>query len=183
MTAVSGGYDADTVTAMTGALAGALHGERAFPSPWLDELECAEDLRSLGDRLLDLAVPSPSGGLGTTRDDRPAALTKDTATTLGRPLPRPTGAIESWSACLVVRSGTRWGRRPSSRACTRFAGATGSLVGNLMGAALGLAAVPADWLSGLDARPVVERIACDLAAALAMDSDDDNWDPNLYPPW
>ena len=54
LTAVSGGYDADTVAAMTGALVGALHGEGGFPSPWLDDLEYLEDLRSLGDRLLTL---------------------------------------------------------------------------------------------------------------------------------
>lgn len=58
LTAVSGGYDADTVAAMTGALVGALHGEDAFPAPWVEELEYAAELRRLADSLLDLARPS-----------------------------------------------------------------------------------------------------------------------------
>ena len=65
LTAVSGGYDADTVAAMTGALVGALHGEDVFPASWVDELEYAAELRRLADSLLALARPSLVAGDST----------------------------------------------------------------------------------------------------------------------
>ncbi|MEQ8842289.1 MAG: ADP-ribosylglycohydrolase family protein [Acidimicrobiales bacterium] len=49
--AVNGGYDADTVAAMTGAMAGAYHGETGLPDRWLDDLEAAGDIRAMADRL------------------------------------------------------------------------------------------------------------------------------------
>ncbi len=439
LTAVSGGYDADTVAALTGTLVGALHGEGGFPSPWLDELEYVEELRSLGDRLLALAVPSlppdrgappgdrpasenevPSAASGTApwppgRSDRilgcllggavgdalgapiefstlseirsqygpagvagfaaggwsPGIFTDDTQMTLftaegliraqrryldrgvsnvpmaiwhayqrwldtqGYEVPwdsefprgpsgwlvaepalrhqrspghtclsalrtgllgspdaalndskgcggvmrvapiglvaedpfelaceaaalthgHPSGylaagvfamvvggvahgasvrasidpALESLCQCSgheeVLKAVQRAlalaasGREPSPEAVETLGGgwvaeealaialycalvtsdfrtgvllavnhsgdsdSTGSMVGNLMGAALGLGSVPAEWLTGLDARPIVERVAHDLAAAFAMNSDDANWDLNAYPPW
>ena len=66
VTAVSGGYDADTVAAMTGALVGALHGADAFPAPWVDELEYAAELRKLADSLLELASPPLMAGGSTS---------------------------------------------------------------------------------------------------------------------
>jgi ADP-ribosylglycohydrolase len=53
LTAVNGGHDADTVAAMAGNLAGAYHGEDAFPDRWRDDLEFAEELRELADGLFD----------------------------------------------------------------------------------------------------------------------------------
>ncbi len=76
VTAVSGGYDADTVAAMTGALVGALHGEDAFPAPWVDELEYAAELRRLADSLLALAGPPLVTGASTGAEGR-ASLPAD----------------------------------------------------------------------------------------------------------
>jgi ADP-ribosylglycohydrolase len=51
--AVMGGHDADTVASMTGAYVGAYLGEHAFPRRWTgDDLEFADELRDLADRLL-----------------------------------------------------------------------------------------------------------------------------------
>lgn len=61
LTAVSGGYDADTVAAMTGALVGALHGENAFPAEWIAELEYVDEMRHMADGLLQLAGEAPRG--------------------------------------------------------------------------------------------------------------------------
>jgi ADP-ribosylglycohydrolase len=54
-TAVSGGRDADTVAAMAGALVGAYRGESALPPRWLADLEYADELRDLADRLLGVS--------------------------------------------------------------------------------------------------------------------------------
>jgi len=51
LTAVSGGYDADTVASLTGNLIGAYHGEAALRPDWLDQLEFAPELRGLADSL------------------------------------------------------------------------------------------------------------------------------------
>jgi ADP-ribosyl-[dinitrogen reductase] hydrolase len=50
-TVVNLGDDADTVAAVTGALAGALHGEAAIPARWLEVLELRDPLRAVADRL------------------------------------------------------------------------------------------------------------------------------------
>lgn len=52
---VNFGDDADTVGAITGALAGALHGEAAIPPRWLAALELRDRLRAVADRLADRA--------------------------------------------------------------------------------------------------------------------------------
>jgi ADP-ribosyl-[dinitrogen reductase] hydrolase len=49
------GDDADTVGAVTGALAGALHGAAAIPARWLAPLELREPLCAAAERLADLA--------------------------------------------------------------------------------------------------------------------------------
>jgi ADP-ribosyl-[dinitrogen reductase] hydrolase len=56
--AANGGYDADTVAAMTGAFSGAYLGEQAWPQRWLEDLEYAEELRDLADGLADAAATS-----------------------------------------------------------------------------------------------------------------------------
>jgi ADP-ribosyl-[dinitrogen reductase] hydrolase len=53
--AVNLGEEADTVGALSGALAGAHWGERAIPKRWLQGLRGAEELASLADALLALA--------------------------------------------------------------------------------------------------------------------------------
>ncbi len=66
--AVNGGYDADTVAAMTGAMAGAYHGDSAFPSRWVDDLEAAGEIRSIADRIHARFVQgadSPQAGPGS----------------------------------------------------------------------------------------------------------------------
>jgi ADP-ribosylglycohydrolase len=58
--AVNGGFDADTVGAMAGALAGAYHGYSAFPGRLTDELEFVSGLTGLGDELAHRAGLGPS---------------------------------------------------------------------------------------------------------------------------
>ena len=65
LTAVQGGYDADTVASLAGTLVGALHGDGALPALWIEELEYAEELRGLADSLLALARLSPIPAAGT----------------------------------------------------------------------------------------------------------------------
>jgi len=55
--AANGGYDADTVAAMTGALSGAYLGEDAWPKRWVEDLEYAEELRSLAEGLAEIGHP------------------------------------------------------------------------------------------------------------------------------
>jgi ADP-ribosylglycohydrolase len=76
LTAVQGGYDADTVASLAGTLIGALHGDGALPAPWIEELEYADELRGLADSLLALArlSPIPDGG---TSGGGAAPLSKD----------------------------------------------------------------------------------------------------------
>ena len=54
--AVNLGWDTDTTGAVTGGLAGLLHGEESFPTSWLDELAQL-------DRIIDLAKRMASGVL------------------------------------------------------------------------------------------------------------------------
>jgi len=57
--AVGLGGDADTIGAMTGALAGAYHGVEAIPARWLDELEDRAYIEQLATRLWELKVLRP----------------------------------------------------------------------------------------------------------------------------
>ncbi len=52
VTAVNGGYDADTVAAMAGALAGAYHGASGLPARWIEATERTDELLTLAERLL-----------------------------------------------------------------------------------------------------------------------------------
>jgi ADP-ribosyl-[dinitrogen reductase] hydrolase len=52
--AVNGGGDADTIGAVTGAIAGARFGASELPDRWLAELDGAGELRRLGRELVDL---------------------------------------------------------------------------------------------------------------------------------
>ena len=54
--AVNAGGDADTIGAMTGALAGTFNGAQAIPSRWLTELEKKDYLIDLSNMLYDLAT-------------------------------------------------------------------------------------------------------------------------------
>ncbi len=60
---------------------------------------------------------------------------------------------------------------------------TGSMVGNLLGAALGLGALPEEWLLGLRARSLVEEVAIDLAATLEGEPSGWGWGEERYPGW
>jgi Mg-chelatase subunit ChlD len=69
--AVNGGYDADTVAAMAGAMAGAYHGETGLPPRWLDDLEAAADIRAIADRIHRESVagtPTTATGATTAAD-------------------------------------------------------------------------------------------------------------------
>jgi ADP-ribosylglycohydrolase len=54
VTAANGGFDADTVAAMAGNLAGALDGASALPTRWLEDLEYRKELGALAKELLML---------------------------------------------------------------------------------------------------------------------------------
>jgi len=56
--AVNLGNDADTVGAVTGALAGAAYGETGIPPRWLETLLLRQRITTVADRLADLAYPS-----------------------------------------------------------------------------------------------------------------------------
>jgi ADP-ribosylglycohydrolase len=63
VTAASGGRDADTIAAMAGNWAGALHGLSAFPSRWTGpELEYRDELLELGSDLYDLWLADQGEG-------------------------------------------------------------------------------------------------------------------------
>ena len=64
VTAANMGYDADTVAAMAGNLAGAYVGESRLPSRWLTGLEYADGIRDVADGLLALAGGTLTGGEG-----------------------------------------------------------------------------------------------------------------------
>lgn len=62
VTAASGGRDADTIAAMVGNWAGALHGQSAFPARWNGpELEYRDELLELGSDLYDLWLADQEG--------------------------------------------------------------------------------------------------------------------------
>lgn len=54
--ALSLGGDVDTIASMTGALAGAAHGVSSIPAPWAERVEGCEELVTLAEQLLDLAL-------------------------------------------------------------------------------------------------------------------------------
>jgi len=53
VSAVNNGGDSDTVGAVAGALAGATYGESGLPDPWLDALDCREELTDLAETLCE----------------------------------------------------------------------------------------------------------------------------------
>jgi ADP-ribosyl-[dinitrogen reductase] hydrolase len=57
---------------------------------------------------------------------------------------------------------------------------TGAITGNLLGASLGVAAIPADLLDGLEGRDVIRQIAEDLHAVYVTGTTPD---AGRYPPW
>lgn len=56
--AVGLGNDADTVAAVAGALAGAVHGEAGIPARWLEPLFARERILAVADRLAELPDPA-----------------------------------------------------------------------------------------------------------------------------
>jgi ADP-ribosylglycohydrolase len=78
VTAVNGGYDADTVGAMAGAVVGAYLGEKAFPEEWLTGLEYVDGLERLGERIFAMTGlpgdPTPWRDPGPTTNDRYAPV-------------------------------------------------------------------------------------------------------------
>ena len=80
VTAVNGGYDADTVGAMAGAVVGAYMGEKMFPEDWLTDLEYIDGLEGLAERLFEMTgLP---GELRRWRDLGPASNDRYTPVTL-----------------------------------------------------------------------------------------------------
>jgi ADP-ribosylglycohydrolase len=65
---------------------------------------------------------------------------------------------------------------------------TGTITGHLLGAAAGLAWIPAGWLAALDGKDVIERLAADAATELLDPPQDDDGDVpaawwDRYPGW
>ena len=60
---------------------------------------------------------------------------------------------------------------------------TGSITGNLLGAALGFDAVPADWVDALEGLEVIETLAADAATVTEWSSAPDDRRQQRYPGW
>jgi len=60
VTAVNGGYDADTVGAMAGMFAGAYHGVSAFPDRWTGTIEFPTGLAGVADEIASLTGFGPA---------------------------------------------------------------------------------------------------------------------------
>ena len=112
VTAANMGYDADTVAAMAGNLAGAYVGESRLPSRWLAGLEYADGIRDVADGLLVLA-----GGTSTGREDRDLHQ-RHTASVVSRgsTASSPTSAVvhSRWTAADTPRQSTPTRRRRRS---------------------------------------------------------------------
>jgi ADP-ribosylglycohydrolase len=52
---------------------------------------------------------------------------------------------------------------------------TGSIAGTRLGARHGLAALPAEWLEGLELRDVIDQLAVDAFTELRGDAPSDEW--------
>jgi len=52
------GEDADTTAAITGQLAGALHGASSIPAPWLEKLAWRPQIAGMADALMSAAIES-----------------------------------------------------------------------------------------------------------------------------
>ncbi len=59
ISAVNGGYDADTIGAIAGAFAGAHHGESGLPGRWIDGIEFRTGLEGVADELVSLTGLGP----------------------------------------------------------------------------------------------------------------------------
>jgi len=70
--AVSLGGDADTIGAMTGAIAGACYGIEGIPSQWRETVENREYLELLGKKLWDVKTGSAERSIDTRADETPA---------------------------------------------------------------------------------------------------------------
>jgi len=57
---------------------------------------------------------------------------------------------------------------------------TGSIAGNLLGAALGVEAIPPEWLDELEGAAVIRQVACDLYDAFVGAAP---IDVSRYPTW
>jgi len=59
-------------------------------------------------------------------------------------------------------------------------GGTGSIAGNLLGAAVGVEAIPPEWLDGLEGAAVIRQVACDLYDTFVGGAP---IDVSCYPTW
>jgi ADP-ribosylglycohydrolase len=85
--------------------------------------------------------------------------------------------------CALTAGGSDTGSVAAAlwRACAHAgdSDSTGSLTGNLLGAMLGVEALPRAWLEDLELRDVIESVALDLHAACVLGREPD---PKRYPP-
>lgn len=66
--AVNAGGDTDTIGAIAGAVAGARFGATAIPDRWIEEIEEADQLKRLAQRLLTIRMQVPGKGYATVDD-------------------------------------------------------------------------------------------------------------------
>jgi ADP-ribosyl-[dinitrogen reductase] hydrolase len=61
--AVNKGYDADTVGAVTGMMAGAMYGYKSIPKRWLKALVKRDELLDMAEKLYDLGTVEITPGM------------------------------------------------------------------------------------------------------------------------
>jgi ADP-ribosylglycohydrolase len=140
----------------------------------LADAVAASILRTTGDthRLLERAVALAAGGMPTP---------EQIESTLGQGWVGEE-ALAIAVACALAAPDFRTG----VTAAVSHSGdsdSTGSICGNILGAAWGPEAIPAEWLDALDAADLVEHVAADLAVELLDPPEPDGewWD--RYPGW
>jgi len=71
--AVSLGGDADTIGAMTGAIAGAFYGIEGIPSQWRETVENGDHIEQLAKKLWEVQSGAREKSVDETADEIPAA--------------------------------------------------------------------------------------------------------------
>ncbi len=142
-----------------------------------------EDVRSAVTAALGRLESEPDGSETVSALNRAMSLAED-----GVPSPARVGSLGAgWIAeealaisiyCAVTASGFREGVLLAVNH-SGDSDSTGSITGQILGTQLGEDAIPAEWLEGLEARGIVERVADDFVTCFV---DDEELSSADYPP-